>query len=142
MATRRRLAQATEETRLASLAIFYDIWGDEQYGRRLTRKSALTMLCMYDSDDTAGAEARPGDYPNIALLRRVLEVRRAAGLSGPGGGRGPAHAGGLRAPLYVREPRGRPSPQNSLAAPRPPRCNGTQEGLDVEFLVEEFGPGA
>ncbi|GBF95646.1 hypothetical protein Rsub_08628 [Raphidocelis subcapitata] len=81
--------KATEETRLASLAIFYDIWGDDQYGRRLTRKSALTMLCMYDSDDTAGAEARPGDYPNIALLRRVLE-----------------------------------------------------EGLDLEFVVEEFGPGA
>jgi hypothetical protein len=63
--------KACEEQRLASLAIFYDIWGDDQYGRRLTRKSAITALCMYDRDDVDAAGRRPGDYPCIDLLQRV-----------------------------------------------------------------------
>jgi hypothetical protein len=48
--------KASEERRLASLAIFYDIFSDEQYGKRLTRKSAITALCMYDRDDVLAAE--------------------------------------------------------------------------------------
>lgn len=64
--------KSTEERRMASLAIFYDIYKDEQYGRRLTRKSAITALCMYDRDDVSAAQASPGDFPNIDLLNRVI----------------------------------------------------------------------
>jgi hypothetical protein len=64
--------KSTEEARMASLAILYDIAGDDQYAKRLTRRSALTALCMYDRDDVAAAERSPGDYPVIDLLRRVV----------------------------------------------------------------------
>ncbi|GLC40050.1 hypothetical protein PLESTF_001971400 [Pleodorina starrii] len=60
-----------EQMRLASLAIFYDIYKDEQYKSRLTRKSAMTALCMFDRDDVQEAQNSPGDYPNIDLLFRV-----------------------------------------------------------------------
>lgn len=65
--------KATEEQRLASLAIFSDIFKDDQYGARLSRKSAITALCMYDRDDVDGAARRPGDYPNIDLLQRIYK---------------------------------------------------------------------
>lgn len=52
--------KACEESRLASLAIFYDIYGDDQYARRLTRRSAITALCMYDRDDVSAAEVGGG----------------------------------------------------------------------------------
>jgi hypothetical protein len=63
--------KASEAQRSASLAIFYDIWKDDQYGRRLTRKSAITALCMYDRDDVSDATREPGVFPNIDLLHRV-----------------------------------------------------------------------
>ncbi|GFH26731.1 uncharacterized protein HaLaN_24927 [Haematococcus lacustris] len=63
----------SEEMRMASLAIFYDIYKDEQYGCRLTRKSALTALCMYDRDDVDAASRSPGEFPNIDLLQKVYE---------------------------------------------------------------------
>ncbi|KAG2440677.1 hypothetical protein HYH02_010256 [Chlamydomonas schloesseri] len=65
------VSKQNEEMRLASLAIFYDIYKDEQYKSRLTRKSAMTALCMYDRDDVEEAQKSPGDYPNIDLLFRV-----------------------------------------------------------------------
>ncbi|KAG2488405.1 hypothetical protein HYH03_013089 [Edaphochlamys debaryana] len=65
------VSKQNEPMRLASLAIFYDIYKDEQYKSRLTRKSAMTALCMYDRDDVAEAQNSPGDYPNIDLLYRV-----------------------------------------------------------------------
>ncbi|PNW83735.1 hypothetical protein CHLRE_05g241100v5 [Chlamydomonas reinhardtii] len=65
------VSKQNEEMRLASLAIFYDIYKDEQYKSRLTRKSAMTALCMYDRDDVEEAQKAPGDYPNIDLLFRV-----------------------------------------------------------------------
>ncbi|PNH10140.1 hypothetical protein TSOC_003150 [Tetrabaena socialis] len=65
------VSKQNEEMRLASLAIFYDIYKDEQYKSRLTRKSAMTALCMYDRDDVQEAQNTPGDYPNIDLLFRV-----------------------------------------------------------------------
>jgi hypothetical protein len=40
--------KSTEDTRAASLAIFMDIYSDSQYNQRLSRKSAITALCMYD----------------------------------------------------------------------------------------------
>jgi hypothetical protein len=40
--------KSTEDTRAASLAIFMDIYSDSQYNKRLSRKSAITALCMYD----------------------------------------------------------------------------------------------
>jgi hypothetical protein len=36
----------SQERRMASLAIFFDIYKDDQYRKRLTRKSAITALCM------------------------------------------------------------------------------------------------
>lgn len=63
--------KSNEELRMASLAIFYDIYKDDQYRCRLTRTSAITALCMYDQDDVEAAETAPGDYPNIDLLTRV-----------------------------------------------------------------------
>jgi len=83
--------KATEEQRLASLAIFHDIRADEQYGGRLTRKSAITALCMFDQDDVSAAARRPGDYPNIDLLQRVyaegLELTiELEEFGAPGGG--------------------------------------------------------
>jgi hypothetical protein len=62
---------ATESQRLASLAVFTEMWRDEQYGGRLNRRSAITALCMYDRDDVAAARVKPGAYPNIDLLERV-----------------------------------------------------------------------
>lgn len=67
--------KACEERRMASLAIFYDIWKDEQYGRCLTPKSAITALCMYDRDDVEEARRAPGSFPNIDLLQRVYNQR-------------------------------------------------------------------
>lgn len=67
------VSKATEESNMASLAIFYDIHKDEQYASRLNRKSAMTALCMYDRDDVEAARNSPGDYPNIDLLFRVLK---------------------------------------------------------------------
>jgi hypothetical protein len=64
-----------EERRMASLAIFYDIYKDSQYGRRLTAKSAITALCMYDRDDVEEAGRSPGTFPNIDLLQRVYNQR-------------------------------------------------------------------
>jgi len=67
----------TESTRLASLAIFTEMWrangaGSDAYGGRLNRRSAITALCMYDRDDVAAARAKgPGLYPSIDLLERV-----------------------------------------------------------------------
>lgn len=58
-------------TRQASLAIFYDIYKDDQYSRRLSRRSAITALCMFDRDDVADARSSPGTFPNIDLLHRV-----------------------------------------------------------------------
>ena len=57
--------------RLASLAIFYDIYKDDQYRSVLSRKSAMTALCMYDREDISEAEKSPGAFPNIDLLYRV-----------------------------------------------------------------------
>ena len=54
--------------RMASMAIFNDIAKDEQYRSRLTRKSAITALCMYDREDVDAAQRTPGDFPNIDLL--------------------------------------------------------------------------
>ncbi|GFR51613.1 hypothetical protein Agub_g14039 [Astrephomene gubernaculifera] len=65
------VSKQNEGMRMASLAIFYDIYKDEQYKSRLTRKSAMTALCMYDRDDVQEAQNTPGDYPNIDLLFRV-----------------------------------------------------------------------
>lgn len=62
---------STEATRLASLAVFTEMWRDEQYGGRLDRRSAITALCMYDRDDVAAARAKPGLYPNIDVLERI-----------------------------------------------------------------------
>ncbi|KAF8065788.1 hypothetical protein HT031_002848 [Scenedesmus sp. PABB004] len=81
--------EASKATRAASLAIFYDIWQDAQYAHRLSRRSAITALCMYDRDDVAAAREAPGAFPNIDLLHRIYN-----------------------------------------------------EGLDVEFVVEEAGGGA
>lgn len=63
--------KASEEMRLASLAIFYDVYKDDQYNGRLTRKSAITALCMFDQDDVREAQSKPGNFPNIDLLFRV-----------------------------------------------------------------------
>lgn len=63
--------KASEPMRLASLAIFYDIGQDEQYGSSLNRKSAITALCMYDQEDVEMARSRPGEFPNIDLLLDV-----------------------------------------------------------------------
>ena len=63
--------ESCEEKRTASLAIFMDIYQDDQYSKRLTRKSAITALCMYDREDVDRAQQHPGDYPNIDLLQRV-----------------------------------------------------------------------
>jgi len=38
---------------------------------QLTRKSAITALCMYDRDDVDEAQRSPGAFPNIDLLHRV-----------------------------------------------------------------------
>jgi len=38
---------------------------------QLTRKSAITALCMYDRDDVEEAQRTPGAFPNIDLLHRV-----------------------------------------------------------------------
>ncbi|GIL49184.1 hypothetical protein Vafri_5653 [Volvox africanus] len=65
------VSKQNEGMRMASLAIFYDIYKDEQYKSRLTRKSAMTALCMYDRDDVQDAQNSPGEYPNIDLLFRV-----------------------------------------------------------------------
>lgn len=65
--------KSVEEMRMASLAIFYDIFSDDQYAARLTRKSALTALCMFDKEDVSRAQSKPGDYPNIDLLFKVCE---------------------------------------------------------------------
>lgn len=65
------VSKQNEEMRMASLAIFYDIYKDDQYKSRLTRKSAMTALCMYDRDDVQEAQNSPGEYPNIDLLFRV-----------------------------------------------------------------------
>eukprot|EP00877_Chromochloris_zofingiensis_P009097 jgi/Chrzof1/4440/Cz14g13080.t1 len=65
--------KTTEEQRMASLAIFYDIHKDDQYQSRLNRKSAITALCMYDRDDIEQAERSPGEYPNIDLLQRIYK---------------------------------------------------------------------
>lgn len=62
---------STEATRLASLAVFTEMWRDEQYGGRLNRRSAITALCMYDRDDVAAARSKPGLYPNIDVLERI-----------------------------------------------------------------------
>lgn len=86
--------KSLEERRMASLAIYYDIWGDAQYGRKLTRRSAITALCMYDRDDVSAAERSPGSYPCIDLLQRVyaegleldFEVEEFAPAAGGGGG--------------------------------------------------------
>lgn len=40
--------RASQQQRQASLAIFYDIFKDDQYAAKLTRRSAITALCMYD----------------------------------------------------------------------------------------------
>lgn len=45
---------STQQQRQASLAIFYDIYKDDQYACKLNRRSAITALCMYDKDDVAG----------------------------------------------------------------------------------------
>lgn len=63
--------KANEPQRMASLAIFYDIYKDDQYKAQLTRKSAITALCMYDRDDVEEAQRSPGAFPNIDLLHRV-----------------------------------------------------------------------
>lgn len=63
--------KSLEEKRMASLAIFYDIFKDDQYGSRLNRKSAITALCMYDRDDVDEAQRSPGAFPNIDLLHCV-----------------------------------------------------------------------
>mmetsp|Transcript_5304 Transcript_5304/g.9178 ORF Transcript_5304/g.9178 Transcript_5304/m.9178 type:complete len:157 (-) Transcript_5304:324-794(-) len=63
--------KGSEETRMASLAIFYDLFKDDQYSCKLNRKSSITALCMYDRDDVAEAEQKPGTFPNIDLLQRV-----------------------------------------------------------------------
>lgn len=63
--------RSSEPRRRASLAIFYDISQDAQYGGRLTRKSALTALCMYDGEDVEAARSEPGAFPNIDLLLDV-----------------------------------------------------------------------
>lgn len=62
---------STQQQRQASLAIFYDIYKDDQYACKLNRRSAITALCMYDKDDVAAARNAPGDFPNIDLLQRV-----------------------------------------------------------------------
>eukprot|EP00983_Pelagomonas_calceolata_P089111 1157278-Pelagomonas_calceolata.AAC.4 len=41
------------------------------YMAQLTRKSAITALCMYDRDDVEEAQRSPGAFPNIDLLHRV-----------------------------------------------------------------------
>eukprot|EP00882_Tetradesmus_deserticola_P001935 GHRQ01002074.1.p1 GENE.GHRQ01002074.1~~GHRQ01002074.1.p1 ORF type:complete len:154 (+),score=33.23 GHRQ01002074.1:208-669(+) len=63
--------KANEQQRMASLAIFYDIYKDDQYSCKLTRRSAITALCMYDKDDVDQARSSPGQFPNIDLLHRV-----------------------------------------------------------------------
>lgn len=65
--------KSNEATRQASLAIFWDVYKDEQYKKRLNRKSALTALCMFDRDDVMLAQKTPGDFPNIDLLNRVIK---------------------------------------------------------------------
>ena len=62
---------STEARRLASLAVFTEMWRDAQYKGRLDRRAAITALCMYDRDDVAAARLRPGLYPNIDVLERV-----------------------------------------------------------------------
>jgi hypothetical protein len=63
--------KANEQQRMASLAIFYDIYKDDQYNCKLTRRSAITALCMFDKDDVDQARSSPGQFPNIDLLHRV-----------------------------------------------------------------------
>lgn len=63
--------QATQQQRQASLAIFYDIYKDDQYQCKLNRRSAITALCMFDKEDVSAARSSPGDFPNIDLLHRV-----------------------------------------------------------------------
>lgn len=87
------------EQRRASMAIFYDIYKDDQYAARLNRRSAITALCMYDRDDVAEARANPGAFPNIDLLHRVyndgmdvefvVEELGASGSSGDGSNNSP-----------------------------------------------------
>jgi hypothetical protein len=63
--------QSTKQQRQASMAIFYDIYKDDQYQCKLNRRSAITALCMFDKDDVSAARSNPGDFPNIDLLHRV-----------------------------------------------------------------------
>lgn len=63
--------QSTKQQRQASMAIFYDIYKDDQYQCKLNRRSAITALCMFDKDDVTAARSNPGDFPNIDLLHRV-----------------------------------------------------------------------
>jgi len=63
--------KSNEQQRMASLAIFYDIYKDDQYNCKLSRRSAITALCMYDKDDVSEARQNPGTFPNIDLLHRV-----------------------------------------------------------------------
>lgn len=63
--------KTSQPQRMASMAIFYDIYKDDQYNCRLSRRSAITALCMYDRDDVNEARNKPGEFPNIDLLHRV-----------------------------------------------------------------------
>eukprot|EP00878_Enallax_costatus_P023081 GHUV01024540.1.p1 GENE.GHUV01024540.1~~GHUV01024540.1.p1 ORF type:complete len:150 (-),score=14.61 GHUV01024540.1:183-632(-) len=63
--------KSNQQQRTASMAVFYDIYKDDQYNCRLTRRSAITALCMYDRDDVNEARNKPGEFPNIDLLHRV-----------------------------------------------------------------------
>jgi hypothetical protein len=40
--------RASQAQRQASLAIFFDIYKDDQYAAKLNRRSAITALCMFD----------------------------------------------------------------------------------------------
>lgn len=40
--------RVSQQQRQASLAIFYDIYKDDQYQAKLNRRSAITALCMFD----------------------------------------------------------------------------------------------
>jgi len=102
---------------------------------------------MYDRDDVDEAQRSPGAFPNIDLLHRVYNEVRALITSGLRGGRGvrwqvfaagPVGMLATSSSLSLLLTRARDVARCSQVTPPPnPVCT---QGLDLEFVVEEFTP--
>ncbi len=109
---------------------------------------------MYDRDDVDEAQRQPGSFPNIDLLQRVYSQvgARTNGLAGAVGVDADAqHDVGSMLHGFPALPCRAPAPSGSWQAR--PSTNHTQprrlgrpttcpvppaQGLDVEFVVEEY----